>query len=369
MSQSERKILYRIVGKPSFAWRGSGHYHPHMIKHRAAALVFAILCTAAQAVAAPLYHLAAIVPLGGGVRWDYLKLDTGRHRLYIAHGTEVTVVGLRHLQIIGELPGLPGSHGIAVDPATGDIWADSAEKGQAVAFDPATFKPLGRVPVAEDADGMAYDPASKTIFVSGGDGHALTPINPATRAAYADIPLGGSPEAFAADGKGALYVDIVDRNEILRIDTATRKITARWPATGCAAPTGLAIDAAKRLLFSSCRGGTMMVLNADTGAVLATIPIGQGTDCAGYDPVRQRAFSANGDGTLTLIDDSAGPKLLGTVQTALGARTMAVDPVSGDVFTVTATVSGTAPPTRPGGRVHYQFVPGSLKLLVYAPGA
>jgi outer membrane protein assembly factor BamB len=340
-----------------------------MIKFRAATLALAFALTATQAVAAPLYHLAATVPLGGGVKWDYLRLDTGRHWLYIAHGTEVTVVGLRHLQVIGELPGLPGSHGIAVDPATGDIWADSAEKSRAIAFSPGSFKPLAGVPVAEDADGMAYDPASQSIFVSGGDGHALTPINPATRTAYADIPLGGSPEAFAADGKGSLYADIVDKNEILRIDTATRKITARWPTTGCEQPTGLAIDAAKRLLFSSCRGGTMDVLNADTGAVLATLPIGKFTDSAGYDPVRHRAFSTNGDGTLTVIDDSAGPKLLGTVQTAPGARTMAVDPVSGDVFTVTATISGETPPTKPGGRPHYQFVPGSLKLLVYAPGA
>ena len=340
-----------------------------MIRHRAVAFACSLALTATPAVAAPLYHLAATVPLGGGVKWDYLQLDSGRHWLYIAHGTEVTVVGLRHLQIIGELPGLPGSHGIAVDPVTGNIWADSAEKSQAVEFTPGSFKPVATVPVAGDADGMAYDPGAKTIFVSGGDSHVLTPINPATRTAYADIALGGSPEAFVADGKGSLYANIVDRNEILRIDTATRKIIARWPTTGCEKPTGLAIDTVQRLLFSSCRGGTMVVLNAGTGAVLAAFPIGKGTDSAGYDPVRQRAFAANGDGTLTVIDDSAGPKLLGTVQTAPGARTMAVDPVSGDVFAVTATISGETPPSQPGGRPHYQFVPGSLKLLVYAPGA
>ena len=340
-----------------------------MKNFRAQPLVLALALPAAPAVAAPLYHLAASVPLGGGVKWDYLKIDAPRHWLYISHGTEETVVNLHGLEIVGTLSGLPGSHGVAVDPVTGDIWADSAKKTQAIAFNPANFTPLASVPVVEDADGMDYDPASKTIFVSGGDGNALTPINPATRTAYADIPLDGSPESFLADGKGSLYVNIIDKNELVRIDTATRQIVARWPTTGCDEPTGLAIDKAKRLIFSSCRGGSFDVFNADTGAVLANFPIGKGTDSAGYDPVRHRAFSSNGDGTLDVIDDSAAPKLLGVVQTEPGARTMAVDPVSGDVFTVTGTVISVTPASGPDGHPHYTFAPGSLKLLVYAPGA
>jgi len=325
---------------------------------------------AAPALAAPLYHLAASLPLGGGVKWDYLKLDAPRHWIYISHGTEETVVDVRSLKIIGELSGIPGSHGIAVDPATGNIWADSAKNSVAVEFSAVSFKPLTTAPVVEDADGMDYDPASKTIFVSGGDGNAITPINPATTKPYPDIPLGGSPESFLADGKGSLYVNINDKNELLRIDTTTRKIIATWPTTGCTKPTGLALDAAKRLLFTSCRGGSMDVMNADTGAVIATFPIDKGTDSAAYDPVRHRAFSSNGVGTLTVVDDSGpAPKLLGVVTTEPGARTMAVDPASGDVFTVTGTVTSVTPSDEPGGHPHYTFAPGSLKLLVYAPGA
>jgi DNA-binding beta-propeller fold protein YncE len=334
---------------------------------RTACLALTLGLPAVSACAAPLYSLVASLPLGGGIRWDYLAFDANHHWLYVSHGTEVTVVDLRGQKIIGQLAGLPGSHGIAINPATGDIWADSAQKGEAIAFSPETFKPLASVPVVEDADGMAYDPASKTIYVSGGDGHALTPINPATRKAYKDIALDGTPEFFLADGKGSLYVNIVDKNELVRIDTANRTIIARWPTIGCAEPTGLALDAEKRLLFASCRGGTMDVMNADTGAVLASFPIGKGTDAAGYDAVRHRAFSSNGQGTLTVIDDSTAPKLLGTVQTSPGARTMALDPASGDVLTVTATVIGIILSSTPNGHTHYSFAPGSMKLLIYAP--
>lgn len=334
-------------------------------------LAFGLAMSAGPAMAAsPLYHLAASVPLGGGVKWDYLKIDAPRHWLYISHGAEETVVDLQSLKIIGELTGIPGSHGIAVDPVTGNIWADSSDNSKAVEFNPKTFRPLASAPVVLDADGMDYDAVAKTIFVSGGDGNAITPINPATAKPYADIALGGSPESFLADGKGSLYVTLNDKDELLRIDTSARKIIATWPTTGCTKPTGLALDAAKRLLFASCRGGTMDVMNADTGAVIATFPIDKGTDSAGYDPVRHRAFSSNGVGTLTVVDDAgAAPKLLGVVTTERGARTMAVDPVSGDVFTVTGSVSSVTPADEPGGHPHYKFAPGSLKLLVYEPGA
>lgn len=334
---------------------------------RIAYLALSVSLPAMPACAAPLYRLVASVPLGGGVKWDYLTVDAKTHRLFVAHGTEVTVVDLQRRQVIGSLTGLPGSHGIVIDPGTGDIWADSTQKSAAIVFDPQGFKPLASVPVVQDADGMAYDPAAKTIYVSGGDGQALTPINPATRVAYADIPLGGAPEFFLADGKGSLYVNINDKNEIVRIDTARNIITARWPTPGCVEPTGLAFDAEKRLLFTSCHGGTMDVLNADTGAVIAILPIGKGTDAAAYDVARQRAFSSNGDGTLTVIDNRTVPKLLGTVQTARGARTMALDPVNGDVLTVTATVTGSTPASTPQGHAHYSFAPGSTKLLIYAP--
>jgi DNA-binding beta-propeller fold protein YncE len=327
-----------------------------------------ILC--GSAVAGPLYHLVKTVPLGGGIKWDYLHFDAPTHRLYISHGTEVTVVNTRNDRVVGELNVQAGSHGIAIDPVSGDVYADNGKADVAYAFNPRTFAVVATIPVVQDADGMAYDPASKQVFNVGGDGNGVTPIDPVTNKAGPTIALGGAPEFLAADGAGSLYVDINSTNEIVRINTATDRITARWPTTGCTEPTGLAIDPTKRLLFSSCHSGVMDVLNADTGAVVATLPIGKGTDTAAFDPVRQRAFSTNAVGTLSVISDAGPtPVELGTVKTELGARTMAVDPSTGYIYTVTATVTKVAPDNKPDGHPNFTFAPGTLKLLVYAPAA
>jgi len=337
-----------------------------IMKTLLAALLAATLSTAVQA--APLYHLTATIPLGGGLKWDYLRFDPATDRLYVSHGTEVTIVSLRTNKIIGELKNLPGSHGIAIDPATGAIYADSAANAQAIAFNPKNFAPVAAASVVLDADAVVYDPSSKKIYVNGGDGMAITPIDPITNKAEPNIALPGAPEFFAADGAGALYENIESTSQLVRIDTATDKITATWPLAPCAHPKGLAIDPTQRIIFSSCANGVMAATNADTGAQLATIPIGQHTDAAAFDPIRHRAFSSNGDGTLTIISDAGGHiALLATLKTAPGARTMAIDPTTGRLFLVTATVTGLIPPDAPGASPKFKFAPGTLHVLVYAP--
>lgn len=332
------------------------------------ALLLSWFGLSSASAATPLYHLVDTVPLGDPAHWDYLHFDVPSQRLYVSHATEVTVVDTRSDKVLGQLDVTAGSHGVAVDPASGIVWADSAARRLAIAFDPRSLKPIASVKVVLDADGMAYDPFSKQIFNSGGDGNALTPIDPATRRARPDIALGGSPEFFAADGAGRLFVNIVDQNRIVEIDTATDKILASYPTAPCLEPTGMAIDTAKKIIFSSCHSGVMLAMNED-GKILAMLPIGKGTDAAAFDPVRQLAFSANGTGTLTVISDAgASPREIGVVKTPLGARTLAVDPGTGRIYLVTATVIASTPATGPTGHPHYRFAPGSLKLFVYAPG-
>lgn len=332
---------------------------------------FAFALTAALpslSPAAPLYQITKTVPLPGGPKWDYLHFDAATDRVYIARGADVAVINAATGGKIGTLAGLPGSHGIAVDPATGLVYADSAAKSVVIAFDPKTFQPVASIPVLADADGMAYDPASRQIFVAGGDANGVTPINPATNKAGPMIALGGSPEFLAADGKGSLYVNINDKNQIVRIDTATDMITARWPTAPCESPTGMAIDPAHRLLFSSCHSGVMLVMNADTGAVVASPAIGKGTDAAAFDATTGQAFSSNGSGTLNIITATATGQFSDVSQpTALAARTLAVDPASGRIFLVTAKVLASTPATTPTGHPKYKFAPNSVKLLILDP--
>jgi DNA-binding beta-propeller fold protein YncE len=341
----------------------------HLLRIAAVAALALPLAAVGHAQPAPLYTLTQSIPLPGGVKWDYLHFDAPTARLYISRGSEIAVVNTSTDQLVGTLGRLPGSHGIAVDPATGLIYADSATNRQAVAFNPQTFKPVATAPVVLDADGMAYDAPSKQIYVAGGDGNAVTPISTVTRKPAADIPLGGAPEFLASDGAGSLYVNINDKDEIIRIDTAKNTITARWPTAPCQSPTGLAIDPATRRLFSSCHSGVAVVLDADTGRLVATLPIGKGTDAAAFDPARKRFFSSDSDGTLTVVAENSADdfSVLGNVKTALGARTMAADPATGRIFLVTGTVTKTIPPKAPNDHPHYTFAPGSVKLLIFSP--
>jgi DNA-binding beta-propeller fold protein YncE len=323
----------------------------------------------APARAAPLYALTKTVPLPGGIKWDYLTFDAKANRVYVSQGTEVKVLNGSTGAIIGMLKNLPGSHGIAIDPATGLVYADSADRKLAVAFNPQTYQPVASAPVAYDADGMAYDPASKQIFVSGGDAQVVTPIATASKTAAPDIALGGAPEFLVADGAGSLYENIADQRQIVRIDTAKNAVMARWSVPQCASPHGLAIDPASRRLFATCENGIALVVDADSGKIIATLKIGHGSDAAAFDAVQKRFFSSNGDGTLTVVAEKSPDDflLLANVKTAPGARTMAIDPATGRIFLVTGTVLKTTPASGPDDHPHYVFAPGGLKLLIFDP--
>jgi DNA-binding beta-propeller fold protein YncE len=323
-------------------------------------LTLALLLGVAPALAAP-YHLVASIPLGAPIRWDYLVDDSPAHRLFIAHGDHVDVFDTAAGKVVGRLTNLPGSHGIAVDPVSRRIYADSSVDTATTAYDPASFKPIATMKTILDSDGMTYDPAAKLVFVTGGDGNGLSPVDVATDMALPEIPLGGTPEFLAADGIGDLFVDIENQNQIARVDTKTLKAVARYTLGTCQHPKGLAYDAADRLLFSSCANGLMAVVTT-AGHLIATLPIGRGTDAAAFDPVRHLAFASANDGTITIIAAAHGhPRVVGTVHTEQGARTMAVDPATGRLYTVTAAVSGETATHR------FTFAPGSLRLLIYAP--
>ncbi len=331
-----------------------------------AALFLAVALPAARAE--PAYELTASVPLGAPDRWDYVVFDPAMQRLYVAHGNAVTVVDAATLAIAGQLGGLDGAHGAAPVPALGKVFADSGKDGTVIDFDAKSFAPLATIKVVGDADGMIYDAASDQVVVLGGDSGAAGFIDPRTDQLTATLPLGGSPEGVAVDGGGKMFVALADRDQVAVVDTRARRVLARWDLPGCRDPHGLAMDSASARLFVSCPAGQMAVIDAGNGSETALLPIGKGTDSATFDPSHHLALSGDGDGTLGIVAETTdGVRSLGTAPTMPGARTIAVDPRTGRVFTVTATVAGTEPAKTPGGRPRSTFVPGTLRLLVYTP--
>jgi YVTN family beta-propeller protein len=326
----------------------------------------------AQSPTAPAYSVVKAVPLGAPDRWDYVVFDAPSHRVYVAHGDRVTVVDGHDGQVLGEVTGMPGgAHGIGISTAAGKGYTDDGKAGVAVAFDLKTFQSLKRITAKEDADGIAFDPVSQHVFVVDGDSKTLTVIDPATDTVAATIETGGSLEYAVAGGDGKLYVNGAEKQELLRIDTRTNTVDAHWPIPGCSSPHGVAFDPAAHRAFVSCVNQVMTVVNTDSGAVVATLKIGQGTDAAAFDPKRKLIFSSNGDGTLSVIHE-VDPQTyvsLGSVKTAVTGKTMGIDPGTGRLYIAAADIDPAAPvPAGPGGRPgRPKPLPGTLKLLFLDP--
>ncbi len=333
-------------------------------------LASCVASPAFAAEAAPGYHVAKTVSLGAGERWDYVSFDPASGRVYASHGDHVTVVDGKTGVVMGQIGTFPGgTHGIAVSPQTGHGYTDDGKAGVAIAFDPASLKPLQRIAAAPDADGIILEPMTGHIIVVNGDSGSLSVIDPVANAVVATVTTGAGLEAAVADGKGTVFVDGVDNHDIVKIDAVHNTVVAHWPMPACQRPHGLAIDVHARRLFATCSNNLLVVVDADTGTNIATFPIGSYSDGAGFDPVRRLAFSSNGDGTLTVIreTDPNNFSLAGTVKTMPSARTMAIDPQSGRIFLVAADIAKVDPPAAPGGRPHVTYVPNSLKLIFLDP--
>ena len=322
------------------------------------------LCAASAAAAAPAYRPAGVVPLGAPDRWDYVVADGGR--VYVAHGDRLTVVDASSGAVLGAVEGVAGgTHGTGVSTATGQGFTDDGRAGEVVAFDLRTLKVMRRIPAASDADGIAADPATGLLFVVEGDPMQLQVVDPRSDLVVATIAAGEKLEAAAADGRGSVYVAGEGGRHVLRVDARSRRITGRWSTPACESPHGLAVDGQGRRVFMSCSNARLMVVDADTGRLVADLPIGRGSDTVAWDPGRRRVFSSDGaDGVVTVYQQASPDRYeaLEPVRTAVSGRTMAVDPQSGRLF---VAVADTDPPATPGARRRPR--PGTLRLLMFDP--
>jgi DNA-binding beta-propeller fold protein YncE len=307
------------------------------------------------------YRITHTYTLGGEGRWDYVVPDPPNHRVFIARQNRLMVVDENTGKLLGEVTGIDGAHGTALAPATGHGFATSGNDQSVVMFDLKTYAVLGRIPAAEDADAILYDSVSNRVFTLNGDAHSSTVIDPAAGKGITNIPLGGKPEYGASAGDGKVYANLTDIGEVVEIDAKAATVSRRWSTAPCERPVSMAIDTAHHRLFSGCRSGVMAVSDYQAGKVIATLPIGQGVDGAGYDPASGNAFASCVDGTLTVIHQDSPDKyhVAQTLKTQEGSRNMGLDPTNHHIYIVGAKFGPT-----PSGRGRPPVLPGTFSLMV-----
>src|SRR5713101_2180638 len=288
--------------------------------------------------AAPGYHLLKKIEVGGEGGWDYLSVDSAGRRLYVSRSTRVMVFDVDTGKSVGEIPDTPGVHGIAIADDLGRGFTSNGRDASVTIFDLKTLKPIGKVKVGTNPDCILYDPATHRVFAFNRGSSDVSAIEAKTGEVAGLIPLGGHPEFATADGKGMVFVNLDNKSEVVAIDSKKLEVKAHWPVAPAEDCSGMAIDRKHSRLFSVCGNKKMAVMDANTGKVVADVPIGGGPDAAGFDPETSLAFSSNGEGTLTVVHEDSPDKytVVANVPTQRGARTMALDPKTHNVFLATA---------------------------------
>lgn len=330
----------------------------------AAAFAAGVAAVPAQLAAQQPYHVIDRWKIGGEGGWDYLRIDSAAHRLYIAHGPRVEVIDTRTGKPAGAITGLKGTHGIALDTAGKYGYISDGGANVVVVFDRASLAIVAAIPAGTGPDGILFEPVTQTVWAFNGRSKNATVIDAASRKVVATVSLPGKPEFAVVDGKGTIYNNIEDKNEIARLDAHAKKVTAEWPIN-CEGPSGMAIDVTGHRLFPVC-DGKMPVIDSETGRILATAAIGDGPDAARWSASKHLVFASAGDkGILSVVD--AGGKGYTTIEdlpTQKGARTMEYDPETDRIYTVSAQFGPPPAPTAQNPHPRPSTVPGSFSVIV-----
>jgi DNA-binding beta-propeller fold protein YncE len=313
------------------------------------------------------FHLLKTYKVGGDGGWDYLRLDSASRHLYISRGTHVLVIDADSGDAVGQIPDTAGVHGIALASELGRGFTSNGREGTVTIFDLNTLKPIAKVSVGENPDAILYDPVTKRVFTFNGRSHDSTAIDAVKGTVVGTIKLDGKPEFAVSDQSGEIFVNIEDKSELVAINPAKLEVKSEWPLAPCESPSGLAIDRKNRRLFAGCDNKVMAVVDADSGKVLSTLPIGRGVDAARFDPETGLAFASCGEGVLTVIREESPDKfsVLENVPTQTGARTMALDEKTHNVFLVTAQFGPSPAPTADQPHPRPTILPDSFVVLVF----
>jgi PQQ-like domain len=316
------------------------------------------------------YHLVKSIALGGDGGWDYLTFDGAARKLYISRSTRVLVLDAETGKVSGEIPNLSGVHGIAIAQDAGRGFISNGRSDMVTIFDLKTGKVLSEVKsTGQNPDAIIYDPASHRAFAFNGRSGSATAIDAATGKVAGTIALGGKPEFAASDLRGSVFVNVEDKNEVVAIDSKNLTATHHWPLAGCDEPSAMAIDAAHQRLVIGCGNQTALIVDSTSGRVVTKLPICKGVDAAGFDPGAGLAFASCGDGTLTVAHEDSPDswKVVASAATKQGARTMALDEKTHQVYLVTAQFGPRPAPTAAEPHPRPPMVPGTFEVLVVSP--
>jgi YVTN family beta-propeller protein len=275
------------------------------------------------------------------------------------------VIDTQAAKIVGDIPDTPGVHGVAIAADLGRGFVSNGRENKSSIFDLKTLKLIQKVDTGDNPDAILYEPTRKEVYTMNGRGKSATVIDAATGKVVATIPLEGKPETAQADPKaGKIYVNMEDLNSVKVIDTTTHKVTATWPAAPCEAATGMAIDLTTHRLFLGCDNKLLVMMDSTDGKVIYSVPVGEGVDSAWFDPTTKLAFTSNGgSGTVTVAREESASllKVVQTIKTVRGARTMAIDPTTHALYLAATDYE----PQAPGSKDRPKAVAGTFRVLTY----
>jgi YVTN family beta-propeller protein len=335
--------------------------------------LFAVFCALsfeyATAATEPPYKFLQEIAIGGEGGWDIATVDAAARRLYLSHASKVVVVDLEKNAIVGEIADTPGVHAFVAVPEVQRGFSSNGKESKCSVVDLKTFHTIAKVDTGENPDAVIFEPKRGEVYVFNHTGRSATVIDAGTAKVVTTIPLDGSPEFAAVDSTaGRVYCNLEDKSEIAVVDTAKHKVVARWLLAPGEGPTGIALDAAHHHLFAACHNKTMVTVDTTRGKVVATVPIGAGSDGSAFDDALQLALASCGEGIVTIATEETDKlSVVQTLKTERGARTIALDPQTHRIYLPTAQFVPVPSPPPGAAPSRPSIVPNTLKVLVYGP--
>lgn len=317
------------------------------------------------------YELVKEIPIPGDGGWDYVASDSDARRLYVSHDSEIVVLDLDSAAIIGKIPGGEHTHGAAIAKELGRGYISASDPGTVSVFNLKTLAVVGRITVGDDPNGIIYDEKTQRVFTADRGSQRISAIDAKNGKIVGTIDhLGGKTEHLASDRDGHIFLNMQNRNTLLKLDARALKVLETWSTEPCEGPTSMDMDRVHKRIFIGCRSGLMIVVNSTTGKIVAAEPIGRGVDATEFDADRGLIyFSTGGDGALSIFHEDAPDSysLVDKVKTRIGARTMALDHKTGRVYLAVADLGPRPAPTIEKPHPRPPVIPGTFRILEMGP--